>query len=60
LADVADASTARLDQMRLGAVEDHAEAELALGRQRDVIPQLRELVSAHLLRGAGDPSKARC
>ncbi|WP_329256371.1 winged helix-turn-helix domain-containing protein [Actinoallomurus sp. NBC_01490] len=55
LADVADApfaeaQAARLEEMRLSALEDRAEAALALGRGRDLVPELQELVAAHPLR----------
>jgi predicted ATPase/DNA-binding SARP family transcriptional activator len=55
LADVADApfagpQAARLDEMRLSALEDRAEAALALGLGRDLVPELQQLVAAHPLR----------
>ncbi|GLY84182.1 ATP-binding protein [Actinoallomurus iriomotensis] len=55
LADVADApfaeaQVARLDELRLSALEDRAEAALTLGRGRDLVPELQELVAAHPLR----------
>lgn len=55
LADVRDApfapaAAARLDQLHLGAVEDHAEACLALGRHADLVTELESLVAAHPLR----------
>jgi predicted ATPase/DNA-binding SARP family transcriptional activator len=40
----------RLDEMRLGAVEDLAEAELALGRPGDAVGRLEALVAANPLR----------
>ena len=40
----------RLEEARLGAVEDHVDAELALGRHRDLIPRLEQLVSEQPLR----------
>ncbi|MCO6011338.1 tetratricopeptide repeat protein [Actinoallomurus purpureus] len=55
LADVAaapfaDAQATRLEELRLGAFEDHAEARLALGTHRDLVIELQELVAAHPLR----------
>ncbi len=55
LADVGDApfavaQAARWEELRLGAVEDRVEAGLALGRHRDVVAELGELVAAHPLR----------
>ncbi|WP_204052352.1 BTAD domain-containing putative transcriptional regulator [Microbispora siamensis] len=55
LADVPDApfapaQAARLEELRLSAAEDLAEAALALGRHRDVLPELQERVAAHPLR----------
>src|SRR5215470_2499661 len=40
----------RLDELRLGAVEDRIEADLALGRHADVVGELETLVAAHPLR----------
>src|SRR6185437_15874898 len=40
----------RLEQLRLQAAEDRAEAELRLGRHDRLIPQLRELAAAHPMR----------
>ncbi|HYX76952.1 MAG TPA: BTAD domain-containing putative transcriptional regulator, partial [Gaiellaceae bacterium] len=40
----------RLEHLRLGAVEDRVEADLALGRHEQVLPELESLVSAHPLR----------
>jgi predicted ATPase/DNA-binding SARP family transcriptional activator len=55
LADVMDApfaaaQAARLDEQRLAAVEDHAEAALALGGHRELVAELHDLVAAHPLR----------
>ncbi|MEV5742465.1 BTAD domain-containing putative transcriptional regulator [Microbispora rosea] len=55
LADVPDApfapaQTARLEELRLSAAEDLAEACLSLGRHRDLLPELQERVAAHPLR----------
>jgi len=40
----------RLDQLRLQAFEDLAEARLRLGRHEQLVPELRELARAHPLR----------
>jgi YVTN family beta-propeller protein len=40
----------RLEELRLAAVEDRIEAELALGRTADVVPELEALVALHPLR----------
>ncbi|GIH90394.1 BTAD domain-containing putative transcriptional regulator [Planobispora siamensis] len=55
LADVSEAPFAaaqavRLEELRVTAVEDRAEAWLALGRHRDLVPGLQELLRAHPLR----------
>lgn len=55
LADVRDApfaaaQTVRLEELRVGALEDRIEADLALGRHRAVVAELGELVAAHPLR----------
>ncbi|GGK64665.1 SARP family transcriptional regulator [Planomonospora parontospora subsp. parontospora] len=55
LADVGDAPFAaaqavRLEEARLAAAEDRAEAELATGRHREAVTVLQELVAAHPLR----------
>ncbi len=55
LADVrdapfAEAQAARLDERRLAAEEDRAEAALAVGEPDAVLPALSELVAAHPLR----------
>ncbi|MFC9975868.1 BTAD domain-containing putative transcriptional regulator [Spirillospora sp. NPDC127200] len=54
LADVgapfAEAQIARLEEARAAAVEDRAEAELALGQHEVVLGELRELVGVHPLR----------
>jgi YVTN family beta-propeller protein len=55
LADVlfepfAAAEAAGLEQQRLGALEDRAEADLALGRAGDLVPELEALVRQHPLR----------
>ncbi|WP_247672169.1 BTAD domain-containing putative transcriptional regulator [Micromonospora sp. M61] len=46
----APAQAARLDELRLAAIEDRVEADLALGAQSALIAELRELVVAHPLR----------
>ena len=46
----AQAPIARLEELRLAAVEARIEAELALGRDAAVVPELRELAGAHPLR----------
>jgi peptide/nickel transport system substrate-binding protein len=40
----------RLQDLRLTALEDRIEADLALGRHEDVVPELESLVRAHPLR----------
>ncbi|KAA2260158.1 AfsR/SARP family transcriptional regulator [Solihabitans fulvus] len=54
-ADLAESETARaaavrLEERRLGALEDRVEAELRLGEHRAAVPELRELVGRHPLR----------
>jgi YVTN family beta-propeller protein len=46
----AQAEIGRLEEMRLGAVEDRIEADLALGRHAHVIGELEVLAAAHPLR----------
>ncbi|MEV7380346.1 BTAD domain-containing putative transcriptional regulator [Streptomyces lydicus] len=55
LADLPESETARaaavrLEERRLGALEDRIEAGLRLGEHRAVVPELRELVGRHPLR----------
>jgi predicted ATPase/DNA-binding SARP family transcriptional activator len=55
LADVSGApfaagSVARLDSLRLSAVEDRIEADLAVGRHAEVVADLERLAAAHPLR----------
>ncbi|MEO3863325.1 BTAD domain-containing putative transcriptional regulator [Acrocarpospora sp. B8E8] len=55
LADAADAGSvraeaARLEERRLGALEDRIEAELQRGGHRALVPELRELAARHPLR----------
>lgn len=54
LADIADylfatAPAARLTDLRRSAVEDRIDADLALGRAREVVPELTALVGEHPL-----------
>jgi DNA-binding SARP family transcriptional activator len=46
----AAAAAARLEDLRLAAVEDRIEAELEAGASADVVPELEELVAAEPLR----------
>ena len=55
LADVAyeafaQSEIARLEAMRLAALEERIEADLALGRHRELVPELEALVSEHPVR----------
>jgi predicted ATPase/DNA-binding SARP family transcriptional activator len=55
LVDVGDApfagpQTVRLEELRIGAVEDQVEADLALGRHRALVADLGELVAERPLR----------
>ena len=55
LADVAyepfaQSEIARLEGMRLAALEERIEADLALGRHRELVPELEALVSEHPVR----------
>ena len=55
LADVADEEFARteagrLDEARLGCIEDRIEVDLALGRHAEIVPELEALVGRHPLR----------
>ena len=43
----AQAEVARLEELRLAALEDRVEADLALGRHRELGPELEALVSEH-------------
>ena len=46
----AQVEAARLEELRLGAIEDRIEADLALGRHVSVTSELEALVAAHPLR----------
>ncbi len=55
LADVraapfAEGQVTRLEELRLDVTEERIEAELALGRHRELVGELRELVAAHPVR----------
>src|SRR6266516_2066939 len=41
---------ARLEELRLSGIEERIEADLALGRDRDIIPELEALVAKNPLR----------
>ena len=46
----AQEAVARLEELRLGAVEDRVDAELALGGHRELLPELEQLVAEQPLR----------
>jgi peptide/nickel transport system substrate-binding protein len=46
----AQAAIAQLEELRLAAIEDRVEADLALGQSRELVGELRELVARHPLR----------
>ncbi|HEU5491518.1 MAG TPA: BTAD domain-containing putative transcriptional regulator [Gaiellaceae bacterium] len=48
--DFAQSEITRLNELRLGAIEDRIDADLAMGRATELIPELEPLVSAHPLR----------
>jgi YVTN family beta-propeller protein len=47
---LADGEARRLEEVRLGALESRIEAELAIGRGAELVPELEQLVSDHPLR----------
>jgi YVTN family beta-propeller protein len=46
----AQSSIAQLEELRLAAIEDRVEADLALGRARNLVGELRDLVARYPLR----------
>jgi DNA-binding SARP family transcriptional activator/outer membrane protein assembly factor BamB len=48
--DFAQSEITRLNELRLGAIEDRIDADLAMGRATELVPELEPLVSAHPLR----------
>src|SRR5262249_25496578 len=46
----AQPAIARLEELRIGALERRVEADLALGRDRELVPELDQLVEEHPLR----------
>ena len=46
----AQAEIARLEELRLGAIEQRIEADLALGRQSELVAEVERLVTEHPLR----------
>jgi DNA-binding SARP family transcriptional activator/pimeloyl-ACP methyl ester carboxylesterase len=46
----AEREIARLDELRLGALEDRIDAELTLGRHHELVAELEPLVSEHAFR----------
>ena len=48
--DFAQSEIARLDELRLAALEERIEADLALGRQQELVVELEELVAEQPLR----------
>jgi DNA-binding SARP family transcriptional activator len=47
---VGERAAARLEELRLAAQEDRIEADLALGRDQELVAELEDLVAAHPLR----------
>ena len=45
-----DAAVARLERLRLAALEDRFDAEVGLGHGADLVPELTDLVAAHPMR----------
>jgi DNA-binding SARP family transcriptional activator len=48
--DAVSSEAARLDELRLAALEDRLESDLALGRAGELVPELEALVSGHPFR----------
>ena len=48
--EFAQAEISRLEELRLGAIEDRIEAELAVGGAAGLVPELEALVASHPLR----------
>jgi len=48
--EFAQAEVARLEELRLAVLEDRIEADLALSRHRELVPELEALVSEHAAR----------
>jgi DNA-binding SARP family transcriptional activator len=48
--DFAQPAIARLEELRVTAIERRTDADLALGRHADLVPELEELVEEHPLR----------
>ena len=48
--EFAQAEIARLEEMRLGAIEQRLEADLALGRHDEVVPELETLIARNPVR----------
>jgi DNA-binding SARP family transcriptional activator len=46
----AQGEIARLEELRLAAIDERIDADLALGRSADLVPELEALVTAHPLR----------
>lgn len=46
----AHAEAARLEELRLAALEDRLDADLALGRDKELVPELEALLAEHRLR----------
>ncbi len=48
--EFADVAIARLEELRLGAIEDRIECDLRVGRHRELVAELEALVADHPLR----------